>query len=330
VLFPETLATTTVPAGFTGANSNQSGVLYYKPSSGSMQLVAQAGTPVPGLSGVNYLNSNAVGISPQMFNNSGTVLFNTKFNTSTASAFPSAGITANVNDQAIMKWTSGGGGSVLFQTGVTSVPGVGGATTFRDLGGISNNQTKLNNQGHFTFAGTMTDGGAITTSNDVGLFLGDSSGAGLGTLIARGGDLAPGMGGLLFGNSFLGVVMNNADQIIFQNTPNDGAGHNGPTTIFAWGPTFGLVNLFSAGNTSLLGANYPLGSNPASYNSTSNGDGGVMCLNDNGLFTFYANSSGAGGAFGVNNVLMVMQIPAPGAGAMALLGLAAIGRRRRR
>ncbi|HVU64152.1 MAG TPA: choice-of-anchor tandem repeat NxxGxxAF-containing protein, partial [Phycisphaerales bacterium] len=55
VLFPETLATTTVPAGFTGANSNQSGVLYYKPSSGSMQLVAQAGTPVPGLSGVNYL-----------------------------------------------------------------------------------------------------------------------------------------------------------------------------------------------------------------------------------------------------------------------------------
>jgi hypothetical protein len=329
VLFPETLATTSVPAGFTAATAAQSGVLYVKPSSGALQLIGQTGTPSTGAGSLYYLNSSAFGISSQMFNNSGEALFNAKYNTLASSPNPNPSITANVNDQGIMKWTSGGGTTALFQTGSTPVPGVAGATTFRDLGGISNNQTRLNNLGHYSFSASMTAGGTITTSNDTGLWLGNGTVGGA-QLIARGGDLAPGLGGLFFGNAFFGVVMNNTDMIIFQNTPNDGAGHNGPATLFAWGPGFGLIPLFAQGNTTLLGANYPISSGLASYNAASNGDGGVACLNDNGQFTFFANSSGAGGAFGVNNVLMEMQIPAPGAGALALLGLAAVARRRRR
>ncbi len=328
VLFNANLATTSVPAGFTGATAERGGVTYYKPSSGALQLVAQSGTPVPGLAGVNYLNTSAPAVlSPQVMNNSANLVFNAKFNPSSAAVNPSAGITANTNDQAIMKWTPGGGGQVLFQTGATSAPGVASAT-FRDLG-FSNTQTKLNNQGHFSFAGSLTLGGGVVSGNDTGLWLGDGS-AGGAALLARAGDVAPGMGGLLFGSGFNGVIMNNADQIIFQNTTKDASGNAGPAVLFAYGPTFGLIPLFAQGNTTLLGANYPISSSLASYNSNSNGDGGVLSLNDSGQFTFFANSAGAGGAFGANNVLMVMQIPAPGAGALALLGLAAANRRRRR
>lgn len=335
VLFPQTLATTTVPAGFTGAATGRQGVLYYKPDAGAMQLVAQSGTSVPGLPGVNYINNTSPGAgATQIMNNSGTVVFNAKFNSSTASPNPSTGITANVNDQAIVRWTPSGGATVLFQTGVTPVPGVAGATTFKDLG-FSNSQTKLNNQGHFSFAASMTNVGSIVpagagvSGNDAGLWLGDGTVGGA-TLVARAGDAAPGMGGLLFGNAFVGVIMNNTDMIVFQNTTTDGLGNNGPVGIFAYGPTFGLIDLFAQGNTTILGANYPLGSNPASYSSASNGDGGVVSLTDSGLFTFFASSSGTGGAFGVNGAIVTMQIPAPGAGAMALLGLAAVSRRRRR
>ena len=92
-----------------------------------------------------------------MVNNSGTVVFNAKFNANNATANPSTSvpaITANANDQGIMQW-SAGTTTMLFHTGDTAVPGVPSAT-FRDLG-FSNTQTRLNNLGHFAFAASMTN-----------------------------------------------------------------------------------------------------------------------------------------------------------------------------
>jgi hypothetical protein len=237
------------------------------------------------------------------------VVFNAKFNPNSGTNASTAPITANVNDQAIMQW-NGGTATMLFHTGDTAVPGVAGATTFQDLG-FASSLTKLNNLGHYTFAATMTDDGVtiVPTSpgvsgNDHGLWLGDGAVGGA-TLIARAGDPAPEMGGLLYGNSFTNVIVNNSDLVVFMNTPTTAAGTPDQVTWFAYGPGFGVIKLFSYGNTSMLGSHYPIVL--AQFNASSNGDGGVQCLNESGVAAFFATSAGGSG-FAQNTGLFVTHI----------------------
>jgi hypothetical protein len=316
LLFSNTLASTNLPEGFVAPDATQRSTLWYAPSGGSPQLLVQSGTAVgAAYPGANYANTSSFALTPQnqlitqMLNNSGTVVYNAKFNPSSGTNASTAPITASVNDQAIMQW-NGGAATMLFHTGDTPVPGVPGATTFQDLG-FASSQTKLNNLGHHTFAATMTDDGVtiVPTSpgvsgNDHGLWLGDGIVGGA-TLIARAGDPAPEMGGLLFGNSFTNVVMNNSDLVVFMNTPTTATGSQGQVTWFAYGPTFGIVRLFSYGTTSYLGTNYPLVL--VQFNSSSNGDGGVQSLNESGVATFMAISAGGNG-FAQNAAVMVTHI----------------------
>lgn len=297
----------------------------YSNAGGTMQLIAQSGSSVGGaLPGVSYVDGNGssinhVSITPQSFNNSGRALFGAKFK--------QAGSITSANDTAIMTW-QGGTSQVLFQAGTTAVPGsITGATTFNNLffdtGG--NGQTRINNLNHYTFTAAMTpDGTNITTSNNQGVWLGNTATPGAAQLLARGGMVAPGCGGATFGNGFFGVVLNNSDMVLFQNTLSDGR-----AGLFVWGAEWGLVNLVVKGQTNILGPNYPV--ETFGLMSGSNGDGGVNGFNDAGQLTLFVTSNGIGGAFGKNGAHLVMQVPAPGAAAgIALLGLGTLGRRHRR
>ncbi len=314
VVFSNNLSTTdgTTPATV----ANDAGL--YTNVGGSLQTVAREGFAVGGSSSLaseTYLSNTGTfglpqaNVSSQALNNNGTILYGAKFNDS--------GSINSTNNEALMVWSSGSA-APIFQTGTTAVPGVSGAT-FANLG-FGNTQARINNNESIVFTGAMNvDGVNVTAANDQGVWFGDTSGTA--QLIAREGMAAPGGGGATFGNGFFGVIMNNADMVIFQNSLSDG--RNG---WFAWGEDFGLIDVAIAGDTSILGANYPLSS--IGFVSTSNGDGGVMSFNDNGLFTFIATSSG--GPLGNNGAIVVAQIPTPASGVLAGLGLLAGATRRRR
>ena len=293
----------------------------YLNQGGSNLQVMQSGGAV-GAAGldpsVTYLAGNAPTISNQALNNSGTVLYGAKFN-------PGPAITAGTNDEALMTW-NGGTPKVLAQTGTTLVPAPGGGSV--TLAGLSGGyqQDKLNNLGHVAVTGTMTSGGSINATNNQALWLADSA-SGAFQLVASAGSVAPFAGGTAtFGNGFFGVMMNNADQIIFGNTLSDGR-----SATYVWGPSWGLVPILIGKSADILGANYLVGSlSYGSFGGISNGDGGVQNFNDSGLFAFIASATGIGGAFGNNTAIVVASVPSPGAGLIGLLGIGAAVRRRHR
>lgn len=352
VLFTNTLGTgATAPLGFVGtyapANSNQTGTLWFAPSGGSPQLLGQAGTPVNATgmaAGVNFSTSGTFLVNQQAMNNSDQVVFNAKLNASSAANFPSAAgtVTSGLDDQAILAWSPSGGMKTMYRTGVTPVPGsITGATYFKDLGSV-NSSTRVNNQGHFTFAGTLVPDGVNIVAPAAGsgrdntgtLWLADIANPGAATLIARSGDPIPGLPGAYFGNLLVPSAFNNTDMIVFQDLVTDALGNGikiggvGVTDWFSWTPTDGVQLLVQGGNTSYLGAQYPLSAGPIAVNSGSNGDGGTMCLNDNGRFTFLAIAGNTSLSL-ANNGIMVTQIPAPSAGLLSLASLGLLARRRR-
>lgn len=316
VVFSNNLSTTD---GTTFATVANDAVLATN-AGGTLQVVAREGSAVGGssslatetyLSNTNTSGTPHINTSTQSFNNGGKVLYNARFNNS-------ANITA-ANNEALMIW-SGGTATPMLQTGTSAAPGVSGAT-FSSLG-FGNTQARLNNNDSVAFAGVMTVGaGGVTAADDQGLWFGNASSLGSATLIAREGMAAPGAGGATFGNGFFGVMMNNADMVVFQASLSDGR-----SGLFGWGEDFGLIDIVLSGNTSILGANYPVTSFSAI--STGNGDGGVMGFNDSGLLSLFLGSSG--GPLGNNGAIVIARVPAPGAGALALVGLASLGARRRR
>ncbi|GEM_PF-2322082 len=68
-----------------------------------------------------------------------------------------------------------------------------------------------------------------------------------------------------------------------------------------------------------------------SLSNTDNGDGSSLGLNDNGQFVAMSRlADTATSTTATPTLYVVLQIPAPGTGVLALLGLTAISRRRRR
>ena len=317
--FTTTLSTTqgTTPATAT----NNSALLAY--TGGSLNLIGRSGSAVPvSVNGntENYLTTNQAFTLSGTNNSSGESWNNNSRLAYTGKFAPSASITANVNDQALMAW-QGGSTSLLYQTGVSSVPGVSGASTFSAVGGSNVSQNNLN---HLAFAGTMNIGGSITSANNQGLwFLSNPSSPAGAALVARSGTVAPGSGGALFTSNFNGLIMNGNDTIIFQDTLS-----NGIAGIFAWNPAYGVVNLLFVGDRNILGNNYPVSS--ISYLLTGNGSGGVASFNDNDQLALGIGSSTAAGGIAANFAIVVMHVPAPGAAALGFIGLAAMAHRRRR
>jgi hypothetical protein len=319
MIFTNTLSTT---QGSVPATSSNNAVLCASVG-GSLNLIGRSGTPVPVpvngntenfiTSGQAFTLSGTNNSSGEPWNNNSRLAYTAKF-------APSANITASVNDSALMTW-QGGTTSLLYQAGVSSVPGVAGASTFSSVGGSNVAQNNLN---HLAFAGTMNVGGPITSSNNQGLwFLADPANPATAIPIVQSGMVAPGSGGALFGSGFNGVVMNNNDTIIFQNTLS-----NTIAGLFAWNPSWGLVDLLLKGDTNVLGPNYPVSA--FGYSLAGNGSGGVDSLNDLDQLALGVSSAATSGAIANNFAVVVMHVPTPGAGVLGMIGLVAMARRRRR
>jgi hypothetical protein len=165
--------------------------------------------------------------------------------------------------------------------------------------------------------------------------------------IARKGELAPGFGGLAYDiqpSSTTLNGLNNAGDVLFSaSVVNKVAGE----AIDAYGPAGGALS-FNAlfGYSAALDQTFPMlyrgqsvevSSGVFKYvlqfavTATDNGNGSSLGLSDNGQFVAYAQfgdtpSATASSSYGY----IVMTIPAAGTGSLSLLGLAVMGRRRRR
>jgi hypothetical protein len=161
------------------------------------------------------------------------------------------------------------------------------------------------------------------------------------SMIARRGAPAPGTDGLFFNlePSALNPVLNNNNSFLFDTeTTRYMAGETigvvgetassirpaGPRIMYSWSPSYGLVPMIYQGQALEVETGVFKTVSQWNVNALDNGNAGGAGLNDDGVFaariTFTDNSW----------AVIRMQIPAPGTGMMAMLGLGALARRRRR
>lgn len=162
-------------------------------------------------------------------------------------------------------------------------------------------------------------------------------------VIARTGDPAPG-----FPNLYLSVttsngslIQNNAGEVMFTSalTPYAAGASIGVvgqtpaasvlttpfnTVLWGWSSGFGLVPLLYGGQMIEVDPGVFKKISTISTNNADNGDGGSSELNDSGIFAVQVTFTDT------SYSIIKLQIPAPGTGAMALLGLGALARRRRK
>lgn len=234
------------------------------------------------------------------------------------------------------------------------VPGMPAGVNFGNVGAANFN---INNSGRVSFGNFMQGPGVITTANaqlagfpptsvltpgvmgnDVAIITGPANNL---QVIARSGDLAPGMGGLhhkITANNG-SLLMNNNGDILFQSdTTPYAAGESigvaggplssiladGPTVLWGWTQSYGLLPMFYTGQQIEVETGVFKSIVQMTVTNPDNGDGGSSGLNDNGEFVvsllFADNTWG----------YVKAQIPAPGTGVMSVLGLGVLARRRRR
>lgn len=320
VMFTNTLATGT-GFGSTPATTSNNQVLLAKPASGPLAVVARTGSSVTVSGNTETFTTSGAFATPgtnnsvgPAFNNSGRLVYAGKFQAS-------VNITANTNDQALQSWKNGVT-STLVQTNQVA-PGTGGAV-FSDLGAGFAKHTLSNTDG-LAFLATLSGSGISSGSagNSQALFFQDVAAGGLPQLIAQAGMIAPGGGGATFTNNTMnGLVINARNTIVFSSSLSDGR-----TGLFAFSPAWGLQPVMFTKDTWLLGANYPVAS--FNYSLFANGNGGVQGFNDSDQLALGVGSSTAVGGIGTNYAIVVVTVPAPAAGSLALLGVGALARRRR-
>jgi hypothetical protein len=203
----------------------------------------------------------------------------------------------------------------------------------------------------------VTSGGLVTTpgngANNTAVFTGMPGGTGPTALhmIARTGDPAPGFNGAYLDLSAANnkILLNNAGDVVLTASLTANAGGAGTigtvgqplpptvsfsqTVLYAYNVSYGLVPLIYTGEAVDVGAGSPKYVASFNANSSRNGDGGMLQLNDNGQLVLQVNLSDNpinGAVTPSSTAYIVLQVPTPGAGAMALLGVGLLARRRRR
>ncbi len=295
-------------AGAGVTTANDSALFVHTPGAGST-LIAREGQVAPGSAGATFSGAyTAPGVT---FNNSGTVLFQTNL--------AGGDVVGTTNDSAIFMRRSGALNMIVRKG--QAAPGTDGA--FATLSGQST--LYLNNSGSFVFQGLIT-GGSVTAANDSGIWVSDAANPSSLSLLLREGDVAPGTQTqtLAFGSNSL--VRNALGQMLVSMPLSNADGTAAGNALYAYDPAAAVpfaILCRSGEQIEIAPGVFKTIANFGSLQFT-NGAGGPLSLNDSGGFVISVNTAEGFSA------VVTGQIPAPGAGALALLGAASLAARRRR
>jgi uncharacterized protein (TIGR03382 family) len=207
--------------------------------------------------------------------------------------------------------------------------------------------------------GLPTPGAPLITpgvmGNDTAIFAGTPGMTGPTGLraLARTGDAAPGFTGYYYNvqpSQGSSVLLNNAGDVLFKSqVVNTAAGTE--FTINGWQlatgsnyPTQSSIDALFGYSAALdtivpmlyVGQSIEVATGVFKYisqygvNSGDNGDGSSVGLNDDGTFVAWVRLADAPGGNPTSTSYVVLQIPAPATAVLGLVGLGAMGRRRRR
>ncbi|MBX3386305.1 MAG: hypothetical protein KF768_07025 [Phycisphaeraceae bacterium] len=278
--------------------------------------IAREGQGAPGAAGAQF---GGAGMGNDIFdpviNDSGKVAFRSVLRGSVSTA----------NNSGVWAGTPGVANFLqLVQRENNLVPGL---TNIRygSFDDVQASDPALNANGKLAMMVLLTGTGVNTTNNTAVVF-GDA----LEIVVARKGDQIPDQAaGLVFGafNDGFGVApaMNDKDQLAFLGSlVGPGVDASNDRAIFGYDPSFGVRTLVREGDQLEVEPGDLRTIADLFFVAGSGGeDGKARTLNDNAQITFAATfTDGSAGVF-------VTSIPAPGAGLLALMGLAAVGRRRR-
>ena len=206
--------------------ANDKALWLYSPGSGLSQLVREGdASPIAGASYGNAGGTWSVATGTSSFNSGGEVLISSEL---------TGAVTVGVDDKALVKVSSAGQSLVMRRN--DPAPGVPGAS----FGAPYATTMQLDDSGRVAFASALVNAG-VTTANDTGIWTGMPGSL---VLVAREGDVAPGSGGLTFGNmTGPWMAMNANGQILFANTLSGGIG-----SVWSWDPALGLQAVQLAGD----------------------------------------------------------------------------------
>jgi hypothetical protein len=244
-------------------NAIDRAVWIYTPGLGIQQLVREgdACTAIPGTNIGNSSNTWGVGTGSTSFNDNTQFLLNTNL---------AGAVTPNVDDRAMLILAPGSQ-TLVWRRGDLA-PGAQVATPGATIDAANDASCCLNNAGRVAFQGYLIGGGTVA-GNDTAIWTGTPGNL---AMIVREGDVAPGTGGLLFGQTVSNfMVMNGAGQILFQNTLSDAA-----TSFWAWDPVLGLQCLHRG--------NMPVEVQPGVF-KTPVSTGGVQFTNGDSRPLMFAN-----------------------------------------
>jgi hypothetical protein len=205
--------------------ANDKALWLYTPGQGLTQLIREGdASPIAGTFYGNAASTWNANSGASTFNANGEIVITTEL---------TGAVTAGVDDSAVVK-VSATNQTVVMRRG-DAAPGVPGA----NLGTVNAASLGFTDSGRVAFQCSLVNGG-VTATNDSGIFTGTPGNL---VLVAREGDVAPGTGGLTFGN--IGgqfMVMNGNGQILFLNSLSDGV-----TSSWSWDPVIGLQCLHRGG-----------------------------------------------------------------------------------
>lgn len=309
---------TAFPAFLTGEGvdaTNGEGV--WSEGSGTLAPVARSGSPAPGTtSGVNFRNFN-FGVAEQRLalNSAGQTAFEATLSGTDVNSFNNNGI-----------WSEGSGTLALVAREGDHAPGTPSGVIFRDSSNSSTGtlrafeQPRINDAGQTAFLANIADSAGARIGS--GIWLADDGNL---TLVARTGDLAPGMpDGVNFGGvPTYDFQLNNAGQIAFAASFTGGNGiwatdRSGDLQLVA--RTGDQLEVVPGDFRTIAQFNFPL------FGSTGNGDGRPSAFNNRGQLAFSVSfTDGTAGIFVSNRVA----VPEPSTLLLLCFGSLAMLRRRR-
>lgn len=213
-----------VGSGAVPVTASDDRALYvYTPGFGVTEIARENGpSSIPGVV-FRGTSTTPFSVSSCVFNNAGQALVLCDL---------SGAVTPGVDDRGIFILSTAGP-TLALRKG-DAAPGIAGAT----FNVMNNSSVFFNDNTQFAFEANVL-GGGTTSSNDSGIWTGTIGNL---QLIAREGDIAPGTGGGVFGetNSFP-MMMNNSGQVLFNNTIVGGSFPG--SAYFIWDPIIGLQPL---------------------------------------------------------------------------------------